>query len=192
MLRKHPRIRQACVIAERVGTAVSRLIAYYVAAEATTVSNSDIRQHLQSHMPDYMVPSAIVALEGFPLTANGKVDKAKLPAPVSTSASDPGKYIVPNTPQESLLANIVKEVLGVERVGVTDNLFQLGADSLHVFQITSRAAKAGLPITPRMVLQLRTIQDVLATLSKSDDATTIAPAITRVAREKYRVKVDAK
>ncbi len=192
VLRKHPRIRQACVIAERVGTAVSRLIAYYVAAEATTVSDSDIRQHLQSHMPDYMVPSAIVALEGFPLTANGKVDKAKLPAPVSTSASDPGKYIVPNTPQESLLANIVKEVLGVERVGVTDNLFQLGADSLHVFQITSRAAKAGLPITPRMVLQLRTIQDVLATLSKSDDATTIAPAITRVAREKYRVKVDAK
>jgi aryl carrier-like protein len=139
-----------------------------------------------------MVPGAIVALEVLPLTTNGKVDRAKLPAPRAASASETGKYIVPNTPQEKTLANIVTEVLGVERVGVTDNLFQLGADSLHVFQITSRAVKAGLAVTPRMVLQFRTIQDVLAELSKSDGAATPKPAaIAPVAREKYRVSVNA-
>ena len=192
VLRSHPRVRQACVIAEKAGTAVTRIVAYYVVAESTSVSDAEIREHLRSRLPDYMVPGAIVALEVFPLTANGKVDKAKLPAPRSTSAADGGKYIVANTPQEKLLVDIVKEVLGAERVGITDNLFQLGADSLHVFQITSRAAKAGIPVTPRMVLQLRTIQDVLAALSKSEGAATTAPAaIKRVAREKYRVSADA-
>ena len=62
------------------------------------------------------------------------------------------------------------EVLRVDRVGVTDNLFQLGADSLHIFQMASRAVKAGLQITPRMVLQLRTIKAVLAELNKSEPA----------------------
>jgi aryl carrier-like protein len=192
VLRRHPAVRQACVIAERVGAAVTRLIAYYVTAENTTASEAVIREHLRSNLPEYMVPGAIVALEVLPLTTNGKVDRAKLPAPRAASASETGKYIVPNTPQEKTLANIVTEVLGVERVGVTDNLFQLGADSLHVFQITSRAVKAGLPVTPRMVLQFRTIQDVLAELSKSEGAATSKPAaIAPVAREKYRVSVNA-
>jgi amino acid adenylation domain-containing protein len=191
VLRRHPAVRQACVIAERVGTAVTRLVAYYVVAENTTVSDALIREHLRSNLPEYMVPSAIVALEILPLTANGKVDRTKLPSPRSASAAEPGKYIVPNTPQEKMLADIVAEVLGIERVGVTDNLFQLGADSLHVFQITSRAVKAGLPITPRMVLQLRTIQDVLGELGKSEGVNATKPAaITPVAREKYRVSVN--
>lgn len=191
VLRKHPRIRQACVIAEKVGAAVARLIAYYAASQTNMVSDTEIREYLRSRLPDYMVPSAIVALEAFPLTTNGKVDKSKLPAPRSGPA-DPGKYIVPSLPNEKLLADIVKEVLGVERVGLTDNLFQLGADSLHVFQITSRAVKAGLPITPRMVLQFRTIQDVLAVLERSEGAVPTAPAeIKPVAREKYRVSVKA-
>jgi amino acid adenylation domain-containing protein len=192
VLRRHPAVRQACVIAERAGAAVTRLIAYYVTAENTTVSDAVIREHLRSNLPEYMVPGAIVALEVLPLTTNGKVDRAKLPVPRAASTSETGKYIVPNTPQEKTLANIVTEVLGIERVGVTDNLFQLGADSLHVFQITSRAVKAGLPVTPRMVLQLRTIQDVLAELSKSEGAATSKPAaIAPVAREKYRVSVNA-
>ena len=186
VLRRHPTVRQACVIAERAGTAVTRLIAYYVAAEETASTDSAIREHLRSNLPEYMVPNAIVALEVLPLTANGKVDRAKLPAPQTATKSD--KYVVPNTAREKLIADIVKEVLGIERVGLTDNLFQLGADSLHVFQITSRAVKAGLPITPRMVLQFRTIQDVLAELDKSESVVTKpTPTITRVARQKYRV-----
>lgn len=191
VLRKHPGVRLACVTAERVGAAVTRLIAYYAAAENTSVSDAVIREHLRSNLPDYMVPGAIVALEVFPLTANGKVDRSKLPAPRTASAGEPGKYIVANTPQEKTLAGIVKEVLGIEQVGVTDNLFQLGADSLHVFQITSRAVKAGLPVTPRMVLQFRTIQDILAELNKAGDAVKSAPAaIKPVAREKYRVSAE--
>jgi aryl carrier-like protein len=86
------------------------------------------------------------------------------------------------------MADILSEVLRIEQVGVTDNLFELGADSLHVFQITSRAAKAGLSVTPKMVLQQRTIAGVLSAMAEAPAvATPRAPAIARVQRQKYRV-----
>jgi len=140
-----------------------------------------------------MVPAVIITLESLPLTTNGKVDRAKLPAPPSVSLVEVGSYAPPSTAQEKLFADIVMEVLRVDRVGVTDNLFQLGADSLHIFQMASRAVKAGLQITPRMLLQLRTIKAVLTELNKSEAATTKKPsAIVPVAREKYRVSANAK
>src|SRR6185295_17349539 len=134
----------------------------------------------------------VVTLESLPLTPNGKVDRAKLPSPPSADLVEPGNYTPPSTPQEKIFANIVMEVLRVDRVGVTDNLFQLGADSLHIFQMASRAVKAGLQITPRMVLQLRTIKAVLAELNRFEPTATKKPsAILPVAREKYRVSANA-
>jgi len=127
-------------------------------------------------------------MESLPLTVNGKVDRDKLPAPDLGASSKTREYVAPSTPQETILVDILKEVLRLERVGITDNLFELGADSLHVFQITSRAAKAGVAVTPRLLLQQRTIAGVLAEMSKSPaEAQPQAPAITPVARDKYRV-----
>ena len=193
VLRRNPNVRQACVIAERASGAVTRLVAYCVPARDRSLSESDLREFLRSNLPDYMIPAVLVTLESLPLTPNGKVDRAKLPSPPSADLVEAGNYTPPSTPQEKMFANIVMEVLRVDRVGVTDNLFQLGADSLHIFQIASRAVKAGLQITPRMVLQLRTIKAVLAELNKSEPATTKKPsAILPVAREKYRVSANAK
>jgi len=193
VLRRNPKVRQACVIAERASGAVARLVAYCVPAGDGSLSENDINEFLRSNLPDYMVPAVIITLESLPLTTNGKVDRAKLPAPPSVSLVEVGNYAPPSTAQEKLFADIVMEVLRVNRVGVTDNLFQLGADSLHIFQMASRAVKAGLQITPRMLLQLRTIKAVLTELNKSEAATTKKPsAIVPVAREKYRVSANAK
>jgi aryl carrier-like protein len=98
--------------------------------------------------------------------------------------------VPPKTLQEQALAQIISEVLRVEQVGMTDNLFELGADSLHVFQITSRAAKAGLQVTPKLILQQRTISGMIAELAvirTPAQAQVIAP----VERQAYRVKREA-
>src|SRR5256884_4708248 len=100
-----------------------------------------------------MVPSAIVVVDGFPLTANGKLDRSALPAPEFRASV--GR--LPRSPQEELLCALFAEVLGVERVGIEDNFFALGGDSIVSIQLVSRARKAGLVITPRAVFEHQTV-----------------------------------
>src|SRR2546429_7226955 len=100
-----------------------------------------------------MVPSAIVVVDGFPLTANGKLDRSALPAPEFRASV--GR--LPRSPQEELLCALFAEVLGVERVGIDDNFFALGGDSIVSIQLVSRARKAGLVVTPRAVFQHQTV-----------------------------------
>ena len=105
-----------------------------------------------------MVPSAIVVLGSLPLTANGKLDRRALPAPDLT----PQVVRAPRTPQEEVLCGLYAEVLGVERVGIDDNFFALGGDSIMSIQLVSRARKAGLEITPRAVFQHQTVEALAA------------------------------
>jgi amino acid adenylation domain-containing protein len=188
VMRSHPDVRQACIVADRQGATVSRLIAYCVPAEKGRFDEAGLRTYLRTKLPPYMIPAVIVPMESLPLTANGKVDRSKLPSPEPGSSAQAREYVAPDTSKEKLLADIVSEVLGVKRVGVTDDLFELGADSLRVFQVTSRAVKAGLGITPRQVMQFRAIRAVLSEAEKAQSSSP-APitAIKRVAREKYRV-----
>ncbi|HVT28657.1 MAG TPA: amino acid adenylation domain-containing protein, partial [Lacipirellulaceae bacterium] len=164
VLRRHPDIRQVCVVAEREGAGVKRLLAYCVPAANVTLSESALREHLRSALPQYMLPETFVTLDALPLAANGKVDREKLPSPAATRIGRAREYVAPSTPQEKVLADIAADILRIERVGATDNLFELGADSLQIFQIASRAAKATIPITPRLVLTHRTIRAVLGNL----------------------------
>lgn len=187
-LAQYPGVRQTSVVARNNHPSEKKLVAYFVPSNGTRASATELREFLQGKLPAHMIPYAYLPLEAFPLTVNGKVDRAKLPAPDLGAASRSREYVAPRTPQEKALADILAEVLKIERVGVTDNLFELGADSLHVFQVTARAAKAGIPVTPRLLLQQRTVAGVVAQICDVPAAVHApAPAIIPVARKKYLV-----
>src|SRR6185369_14782122 len=116
-----------------------RLVAYVVTGRAA----AELRRSLQERLPDYMVPSAFVALAALPLTPNGKVDRKALPAPERQgSPSFPETGFAPRTPVEEILAGIWAEVLGVDRVEVNDHFFELGGHSLLATQVASRLRSA--------------------------------------------------
>jgi aryl carrier-like protein len=105
------------------------------------------------------VPDVFVVLDALPLTSSGKIDRSALPAPDRSLPGDEGPA-PPSTAEERLLASIWSEVLGVGPVGTHDNLFDLGGNSLLVFQITARAARAGYPITPRQLFEHPTVAEL--------------------------------
>ena len=174
-LTRHACVAQAVVLAREDQPGQKRLVAYVVAAADRAVDVAALRGQLGASLPDYMVPSAFVVLASLPLTANGKLDRKALPAPDLTAAVLRG----PRTPQEEVLCGLFAEVLGVERVGIDDNFFALGGDSIMSIQLVSRARKAGLLITPRAVFQHQT---VVALASSATVATVATSGLADVAR----------
>ena len=151
----HGDVAQAAVIAREDGPGGKRLVGYVVAAGAAVPDAAVLRAHLGQSLPEHMVPSAFVVLERLPLTPNGKLDRRALPAPEQPVGA---VRRVPRTPQEEILCALFAEVLGLERVGIDDNFFALGGDSIMSIQLVSRARKAGLMITPRAVFQHQTVE----------------------------------
>ena len=154
-----PGVSQAAVIARRDGAGGQRLIGYVVAAAGAVLDTAALRAALSRQLPDYMVPSALVVLERLPLTPNGKLDRRALPEPELGSSHS---HRAPRTPQEAILCGLFAEVLGLERVGIDDNFFERGGDSIVSIQLVSRARRAGLSITPRMVFQHQTVEALAA------------------------------
>ncbi|QKW30763.1 non-ribosomal peptide synthase/polyketide synthase [Streptomyces seoulensis] len=157
----HPDLAEAVVSLHQDGGR-KRLAAYVVtAAGASAPSAAQLRAHLADGLPDYMVPAAFVTVPELPLTANGKVDRRRLPAPDWSAGADRA-YRAPRTEAERLLAGIWAELLGVERVGADDNFFMLGGDSILSIQVVSRARAAGLALTPREVFRHPTVAELAA------------------------------
>src|ERR1700750_376835 len=133
-LRGHASVSQAAVIGRGEGPGSSQLVGYVVAAAGCSIDVAALRAHLGSRLPDYMVPAAIVELDRLPLTANGKLDRAALPAP-----SVRGRGLrLPRTAREEVLCGLFAEVLGVEGVGIEDDFFALGGHSLLATRLISR------------------------------------------------------
>ncbi len=138
-----------------------------------------------------MIPSLFVAMDALPLTPNGKIDRralSQLPPPSSSGFEK--SYVAPRTDREKALATICEQVLRVERVGMNDDLFALGADSIHLFQIAARAARESLQVAPKQLLQNRTIGAVAAALDQKKTVARAASAsgIVAVSRDKFRTK----
>ncbi|WP_432010894.1 non-ribosomal peptide synthase/polyketide synthase [Streptomyces cucumeris] len=157
-LRDHPAVADTVVVV-REDTGHRRLVAYLVAGEPGSACDPvALRAWLKRTLPDYMVPSAFVALERIPRSDSGKVDRRALPAP--PLPSEDGEYTAPRTPVEAELARIWAEVLGVPRVGVADNFFALGGDSILSIQIVSRARQAGLRLTSKDIFRHQTVAEL--------------------------------
>jgi non-ribosomal peptide synthase protein (TIGR01720 family) len=125
-----------------------------------------LRAWLTERLPEPMLPAAIVPLDALPLTPNGKVDRKALPEPDSARPEMEDELVAPRTPAEQQLAAIWCEVLGIETVGVHDNFFGLGGDSILSIQVIARAQQAGLRLTPRQLFQHQTVAE-LASVAES-------------------------
>ncbi|MEU6776075.1 non-ribosomal peptide synthase/polyketide synthase [Streptomyces sp. NPDC046759] len=160
-LTRHPDIAEAVVSLYEHGGRKSLAAHLVPSAGAVVPSAADLRAHLAADLPDYMLPAAYVTVPELPLTANGKVDRRRLPAP-EWSAGGEGAHRAPRTETERVLTGIWADLLGVERVGVDDNFFMLGGDSILSIQVVSRARSAGLDLTPRDLFRHPTVAELAA------------------------------
>ena len=156
VLQQHPAVQQAIALLREDTPEPPRLVAYTV---APTLAPEALRAYLETKLPDYMVPAAIVPLRTFPLTANGKIDRPALPAPCPPTAVE---QTAPSTAAEHALVEIWQALLGMEAIGIHDNFFELGGDSILSIQVIARANQAGLQLTPRQLFEHQTIAALAA------------------------------
>ncbi|MBV9182199.1 MAG: amino acid adenylation domain-containing protein, partial [Acidobacteria bacterium] len=174
-LASHAQVRQALVIAREDRPGEKRLVAYVVPQAGQSLSWSQLRTHLRQTLPDYMVPSALVELEALPLTANGKLDRNRLPAPAADSSPTSGRRQA-RTPREEILCAIWTEVLTWEEIGMDDNFFELGGHSLLATQVVSRIRQSlGLELPLRAVFEAPTIAGLADKLQQVE--TSINPPV---------------
>jgi len=165
----------AAVVLREDNPGAPRLVAYVVAAPGSNPTDDQLRASLASELPEYMVPTALVRLERLPVTPNGKLDRAALPAPANTAAATE-EFVAPQTALETRMAAIWAEVLNVPRVSATLDLLKAGADSIQLFQIIARCSREGLRLTAKQLLQHRTVRAVAALLQDDSPEPTAAAA----------------
>lgn len=168
-LLRHHEVHEALVVAHQDDDGHRRLVAYVVAERE--LSTTELLGHLSASLPEYMFPAIFVPLDRLPLSPTGKVDRGALPAPEVRVDKIGSAYVAPRNRTENTLAAIWAEVLGVTQVGVHDNFFSLGGDSILSIQLTSRARQAGLQLTSRALFQHQTIAalaDLVEPASVSD------------------------
>jgi surfactin family lipopeptide synthetase A len=177
-LATHPDIRECVLLLREDRPGDKRLVAYVVeeprnrwpagrTSEHSENVGAALRAHLKERLPEYMLPSAFVILDTLPKTPNGKLDRRALPVPDTTQATSGVEWVAPRTATEQTLAAIWHDVLGVERVGVHDDFFDLGGHSLKATQIISRihdALHVDLPI--RSLFEARTIDQLAALIDR--------------------------
>jgi amino acid adenylation domain-containing protein len=187
VLLQYPGMRECLVVAHEATLGDKRLVAYLVATQPAPAPGQ-LRDFLLTQLPSYMVPSVFVPLETLPRTPNGKIDRRALPSPENAAMAHNHNGVAPRTPHEQLLAAICADVLKVKKVGMHDSLFDLGADSLQLFQIVTRAKDAGLNLTPKQILAGRSIAAICADLDKVEPTTAGAqdPPLVAVVRDRYR------
>lgn len=157
-LAQHPQVREAVAIVREDIPGVKNLAAYII-SELTQLTSNELRQFLKSKLPSYMVPASFTFLEALPITPNGKVDRRALPLPEFESDESTG-FVSPHTHTQEVLAKIWQEVLLLKKVGIHNNFFELGGDSIISMQIIAKANQSGLKLTPKQIFQHQTIAEL--------------------------------
>jgi amino acid adenylation domain-containing protein len=173
----HDSVKDACVVCRADASGDKRLAAYFVPRPGRRVSSHDLRDFLRRTLPDYMVPSAFVALEALPLTPNGKIDRRALPAP-GEHADAARLHLAARTPVEDALARIWAEALGVASVGVRDDFFELGGHSLLAVKVFTEIEQVfGLKLPLATLFEAPTVEKLAAAISRAGCCDLLPPLV---------------
>jgi acyl-CoA synthetase (AMP-forming)/AMP-acid ligase II len=165
----HADVQQAAVVAREDAAGDLVLVAYAAPRDGKDLSVGSLRAYLQERLPHYMAPSLLLPIASLPLLPNGKIDRKALPAPDRSRPQLQQPYVAPTTREEEILAKIWCEVLGVERVGIHDEFFELGGASIKSLRIVAKASEAGLTpadgsLSPELLFEHTTIAKLAAIL----------------------------
>ncbi|HLJ33794.1 MAG TPA: amino acid adenylation domain-containing protein, partial [Ktedonobacteraceae bacterium] len=183
VLGRHPEVREAAVLVFGESPSDKQLAAYVVARPGYAPSQEQLRHFLESQLPNYMLPSAFVLLERFPLNPNGKLDRRALPVPDIADAKQGTISIAARNPIEELLIAQWAEMLGVEQIGIHDNFFELGGHSLLATQAVSRLYKMfHIELPLRTFFEASTISAIAGHITNMVAKELQAPALMQVSR----------
>ena len=173
-LRRHTEVREAVVTVHSDGRGHQGLVAYVVCRSEPAPTAREFRDFLKERLSEQMLPSAFVLLDALPLTPNGKVDRRALPEPSPSRLEAEHGFTAPRTSIEKILADIWATLLKLESVGVHDNFFESGGDSILSIQLVARAKQAGVNLTPGQIFEHPTIEKLAAIASSSTPTQPIA------------------
>jgi len=167
VLNRHPAIQASIVVGREDTVGDKRLVAYITLVPNAHVTVGALRDVLASHLPDYMIPAVFVVIEAQPLTSNGKVDRAALPAPDETNTLRDGLRAAPSTAAEKRLVEIVASLLHMEQIGVDDNFFLLGGNSLMGAQLIVRTTESfGIDLPLRTLFEMPTVRQLAGEIER--------------------------
>ncbi len=182
-LARHPAVVQAIVATQPGPGGAATLVAYVVSRDGAAVAAGDLRDHLRTELPDYMVPTAFALVEHLPLTPNGKVDRKALTGTAfEATVAVSGTFTGPRTEVEQTVAAVWRELLGVERIDVLDNFLDLGGHSLLIMQaVTMLETRAGRRLSPRSFV-FQTLEQIARELTADVPPPPVEPPPRRGAR----------
>jgi amino acid adenylation domain-containing protein len=164
-LASHSAVRESAVVLRGATSERERLVAYIVYWPGSSPTVSELREHLRSLLPEYMIPSMFLPIGAIPWTPNGKLDRSALPDPFHQAGVDAREYVAPATDAEEMIAGIWTDALAVERVGANDNFFDLGGHSLLGLRVAASIhERTGWRMPPYMMLQ-QTLRQIAASLN---------------------------
>lgn len=164
VLREHPTVDEAVVLAQDEGDGVKRLVAHVAVEPELRPTVRELRSFIRQRLPDYMVPSLFAVVDALPRTPNGKVNRLALRAVAVTRAPD-DVYVEPTTAAERTLAAIWQDVLKIPRIGIHDNFFELGGDSLLAMRMVARACRQGMTLHLSEVFRCHTVSELASRLA---------------------------
>jgi len=162
VLSQHPAVQQAVALAQEDMAGHKQVVAYVTSRARQAPVPHDLRRFVQARLPDYMTPAAFVVMDALPVLPNGKVDRRALPTLDDVPRSMETHLEAPRTQIEEVLVGIWAQVLGQAQIGIHDNFFAIGGDSLRSIQVITRAQQAGLQLTPAHMFQHQTIAELAA------------------------------
>lgn len=195
VLAQHPHVQEVLVLAREDRLGHKQLVAYVVPQDELVLSLQDVLRNavqdfLRAKLPDYMVPASIVILEAMPLTANGKIDRKQLPPPDANILRDEQNFVAPISPMETEIAHVWSQVLGLDRVGIHDNFFDIGGNSLLVIQVHTKLQEIlGQDISIVNLFRYPTINILTQFLNQEqDEPQTVEKSRDRADKQKEALK----